>query len=127
MGRPFAMYSSVDDELRRPQIAEIVAPVSNAEPWMKPDSTIEGLHEAVNGECLTSPSFQSDDCRDRCRGLLPIMCSTRTGAEAMKPLATPVLSGMVNSLLHVLIVTPVIFSTIREREVKRQLSLYDDR
>ena len=43
-------------------------------------------------------------------GLLPIMWSTRTGAEVMKPLATPVLGGMVSSLLHVLIVTPVIFT-----------------
>ena len=42
--------------------------------------------------------------------LLPIMWSTRTGAEVMKPLATPVLGGMVSSLLHVLIVTPVIFT-----------------
>lgn len=50
-------------------------------------------------------------------GLLPIMWSTRTGAEVMKPLAAPVLGGMVSSLLHVLIVTPVIFSWLREREL----------
>jgi len=50
-------------------------------------------------------------------GLLPIMWSTRVGAEVMKPLAAPVLGGMVSSLLHVLIVTPVIFSLIREREL----------
>jgi Cu(I)/Ag(I) efflux system membrane protein CusA/SilA len=49
--------------------------------------------------------------------LLPIMWSTRTGAEVMKPLATPVLGGMVSSLLHVLIVTPVIFFWIRERRL----------
>ncbi len=52
-------------------------------------------------------------------GLLPIMWSVRTGAEIMKPLATPVLGGMVSSLLHVLIVTPVIFTWIKERELKR--------
>jgi Cu(I)/Ag(I) efflux system membrane protein CusA/SilA len=49
-------------------------------------------------------------------GLLPIMWSTSAGAEVMKPLATPVLGGMVSSLLHVLIVTPVIFFWLRERE-----------
>ena len=53
-------------------------------------------------------------------GLLPIMWSTSSGAEVMKPLATPVLGGMVSSLLHVLIVTPVIFSLIRERELKKE-------
>jgi copper/silver efflux system protein len=52
-------------------------------------------------------------------GLLPIMWSTSVGAEVMKPLATPVLGGMVSSLLHVLVVTPVIFFWIRERELTR--------
>jgi Cu(I)/Ag(I) efflux system membrane protein CusA/SilA len=50
-------------------------------------------------------------------GLLPIMWSTRVGAEVMKPLATPVLGGMVSSLLHVLVVTPVIFFSIQERRL----------
>jgi Cu(I)/Ag(I) efflux system membrane protein CusA/SilA len=53
-------------------------------------------------------------------GLLPIMWSTSAGAEVMKPLAAPVLGGMVSSLLHVLIVTPVIFFWLRERELKRE-------
>src|SRR5205823_7642544 len=52
--------------------------------------------------------------------LLPIMWSTSTGAEVMKPLATPVLGGMVSSLLHVLVVTPVIFFSLRARELKRE-------
>src|SRR6185503_5979678 len=51
--------------------------------------------------------------------LLPIMWSTSAGAEVMKPLATPVLGGMLSSLLHVLIVTPVIFFWLRERELKK--------
>jgi Cu(I)/Ag(I) efflux system membrane protein CusA/SilA len=52
--------------------------------------------------------------------LLPIMWSTRVGAEVMKPLAAPVLGGMVSSLLHVLIVTPVIFFWIHERRLGLQ-------
>jgi copper/silver efflux system protein len=54
-------------------------------------------------------------------GLLPIMWSSSTGSEVMKPLATPVLGGMVSSLLHVLIVTPVIFYWLREREINKRL------
>jgi hypothetical protein len=50
-------------------------------------------------------------------GLLPIMWSTRAGAEVMKPLATPVLGGMMSSLLHVLVVTPVIFYWLRARSL----------
>jgi Cu(I)/Ag(I) efflux system membrane protein CusA/SilA len=49
--------------------------------------------------------------------LLPIMWSHSTGAEVMKPLATPVLGGMVSSLGLVLIVTPVVFYWLREREL----------
>ena len=52
--------------------------------------------------------------------LLPIMWSHSTGAEVMKPLATPVLGGMVSSLIHVLLVTPVIFYWLRERELRRE-------
>ena len=53
-------------------------------------------------------------------GLLPIMWSTSAGAEVMKPLATPVLGGMVSSLLHVLVVTPVIFFWLHERQLQKQ-------
>jgi Cu(I)/Ag(I) efflux system membrane protein CusA/SilA len=51
--------------------------------------------------------------------LLPIMWSRSAGAEVMKPLATPVLGGMVSSLGLVLIVTPVIFHWLRERDLRR--------
>ncbi|RYD21854.1 MAG: efflux RND transporter permease subunit, partial [Verrucomicrobiaceae bacterium] len=51
--------------------------------------------------------------------LLPIMWSHRQGAEIMKPLATPVIGGMISSLLHILIVTPVIFLWLRGREFRK--------
>ncbi len=50
--------------------------------------------------------------------LLPIMWSHRQGAEIMKPLATPVIGGMISSLIHILIVTPVIFLWLRGREFR---------
>jgi Cu(I)/Ag(I) efflux system membrane protein CusA/SilA len=52
-------------------------------------------------------------------GLLPIFWSTRVGSEVIRPLATPVLGGMLSSLAHVLIVTPIIFLWLRERELRR--------
>jgi Cu(I)/Ag(I) efflux system membrane protein CusA/SilA len=42
-------------------------------------------------------------------GLAPIMWSTSAGSEVMKPLAAPVVGGMISSLIHVLVITPVIF------------------
>jgi Cu(I)/Ag(I) efflux system membrane protein CusA/SilA len=50
-------------------------------------------------------------------GLLPIFWSTRTGIEVMQPLAAPVVGGMLSSLVHILVVTPVIFAWLREREL----------
>jgi Cu(I)/Ag(I) efflux system membrane protein CusA/SilA len=51
--------------------------------------------------------------------LLPIMWSHRQGSEVMQPLATPVIGGMISSLIHILIVTPVIFLWLRGREFKK--------
>ena len=82
--------------------------------------TIERLHEAVMEGALLRLRPKLMTVATVVAGLLPIMWSTRTGAEFMKPLATPVLGGMVSSLLHVLIITPVIFTTFREWELKRR-------
>jgi len=55
-------------------------------------------------------------------GLLPIMWSNRVGADVMKPLATPVLGGMVSSLIYVLVVTPVFFYWIQEYRLRPERS-----
>jgi copper/silver efflux system protein len=52
-------------------------------------------------------------------GLLPVFWSHGVGSEVIRPLATPVLGGMLSSLVHVLLVTPVIFLWLRERELKQ--------
>lgn len=49
--------------------------------------------------------------------LLPILWSHGTGSEVMKPLATPVIGGMVSSLIHILIVTPVIFVWLHKKKL----------
>ena len=85
--------------------------------------TIQALREAVMEGALLRLRPKVMTVSTVVAGLLPIMWSSRTGAEVMKPLATPVLGGMVSSLLHVLIVTPVIFFWIKQR----QFGLADDR
>jgi Cu(I)/Ag(I) efflux system membrane protein CusA/SilA len=54
-------------------------------------------------------------------GLLPIFWSTRTGTEIMRPLAAPVVGGMLSSLVHILVVTPVIFAWLRERHLAKEV------
>ena len=51
--------------------------------------------------------------------LIPALSHDRTGIEVMRPLAVPIFGGMVSSLLHILIVTPVIFLTLQEYKVNR--------
>lgn len=81
--------------------------------------TRENLREAVMEGALLRLRPKVMTVSTIVAGLIPIFWSSRTGAEIMKPLATPVLGGMISSLLHVLIVTPVIFAWLRERELAR--------
>ena len=81
--------------------------------------TAIGLHQAVIEGALLRLRPKVMTVATVVAGLLPLLWSTRTGAEFMKPLAAPVLGGMVSSLVHVLIVTPVIFTWLRERELAK--------
>ncbi len=51
--------------------------------------------------------------------LLPIMWSASVGSDVMKPIAAPIIGGMVTSTIHVLIVTPVIFYVMKLSALKR--------
>ena len=52
-------------------------------------------------------------------GLVPIMWSTGVGSDIMKPIAAPIIGGMVTSTIHVLIITPVIFYVMKARALRR--------
>jgi len=54
--------------------------------------------------------------------LTPLFWLDRSGVEVMRPIAAPVVGGMLSSLLHILIVTPVIFLWLRERSLRREPS-----
>lgn len=49
----------------------------------------------------------------------PIMWATGVGSDVMKPMAAPIIGGMVTSTIHVLIVTPVIFYILKLRALRR--------
>jgi copper/silver efflux system protein len=51
-------------------------------------------------------------------GLFPMITSTGTGAEVQRPLALVVLSGLTTSVLLTLIVLPVLFAMLRERQIQ---------
>jgi Cu(I)/Ag(I) efflux system membrane protein CusA/SilA len=54
--------------------------------------------------------------------LLPIMFSRGTGSEVIKPIATPIVGGMITATLLNLFLVPVLFSWLMEREIKRRLT-----
>ncbi len=95
------------------------------------------LHEALDKKLLNGPctdqdiyeaAFEGAVLRLRPKlmtvavallGLIPIMWSTGTGADVMKPIAAPMIGGMISSAIHVLIMTPVIFVLMKTRDLKR--------
>jgi Cu(I)/Ag(I) efflux system membrane protein CusA/SilA len=51
--------------------------------------------------------------------LLPILWSAGVGADIMKPIAAPILGGMVTSTIHVLVNLPVMFFVLKRRALAR--------
>jgi Cu(I)/Ag(I) efflux system membrane protein CusA/SilA len=51
--------------------------------------------------------------------LVPILWETGVGSDVMKPIAAPIVGGMITSTIHVLILVPVFFVMLKERELKR--------
>lgn len=52
-------------------------------------------------------------------GLIPMLASTGTGSDIMKPIAIPFVFGLVSSTLFVLIVLPVFYQVVREYELRK--------
>jgi Cu(I)/Ag(I) efflux system membrane protein CusA/SilA len=52
-------------------------------------------------------------------GLIPILISTGTGSDVMKPIAIPFVFGLVTSTIFVLVVLPVFYQVVREYELKK--------
>jgi Cu(I)/Ag(I) efflux system membrane protein CusA/SilA len=51
--------------------------------------------------------------------LVPILRETGIGSDVMKPIAAPIVGGMITSTIHVLILVPVFFAMIKGRSIRR--------
>ena len=51
--------------------------------------------------------------------LMPILWESGIGSDVMKPIAAPIVGGMVTSTIHVLILVPVFFALMKERALRR--------
>lgn len=51
--------------------------------------------------------------------LAPILAETGIGSDVMKPIAAPIVGGMITSTIHVLILVPVFFVILKEHSLQR--------
>lgn len=52
-------------------------------------------------------------------GLMPILLATGVGSDVMKPITIPFVFGLITSTLFVLIVLPIVYQMVKERELKK--------
>jgi Cu(I)/Ag(I) efflux system membrane protein CusA/SilA len=62
---------------------------------------------------------QVDQSQTGGNSLVPIRWSTGVGSDIMKPIAAPIVGGMITSTIHVLIITPVIFYIMKVRALRK--------
>jgi copper/silver efflux system protein len=74
-------------------------------------ATIEGAVQRLRPKLMTVTVVLAS--------LIPILWETGVGSDVMKPIAAPIVGGMITSTIHVLILVPVFFALMKERALKR--------
>jgi Cu(I)/Ag(I) efflux system membrane protein CusA/SilA len=96
------------------------------------------LHEALNRRLASGKPLKHEDIEEaviegavhRLRpklmtvcvvlaSLVPILRESGVGSDVMKPIAAPIVGGMITSTIHVLILVPVFFALMKERALRR--------
>jgi Cu(I)/Ag(I) efflux system membrane protein CusA/SilA len=96
------LHEALDKKLRRGTT------LTGQDIW---DATVEGSVLRLRPKLMTVTVVMAS--------LVPIMWSTGVGSDIMKPIAAPIIGGMVTSTIHVLIITPVIFYIMKVRALLR--------
>jgi Cu(I)/Ag(I) efflux system membrane protein CusA/SilA len=96
------------------------------------------LHEALDRRLLAAQSLTNADIEaavmegavQRLRpklmtvtavlaSLAPLLWASGIGSDVMKPIAAPIVGGMITSTIHVLILVPIFFQTMKERALRK--------
>jgi copper/silver efflux system protein len=96
------------------------------------------LHEALNRRMRTAQSLTNADIEaaviegavQRLRpklmtvtavlaSLAPLLWASGIGSDVMKPIAAPIVGGMITSTIHVLILVPIFFQAMKERALRK--------
>jgi Cu(I)/Ag(I) efflux system membrane protein CusA/SilA len=51
--------------------------------------------------------------------LAPILWESGVGSDVMKPIAAPIVGGMVSSTIAVMILVPILFALLKEHSLRR--------
>ena len=74
-------------------------------------ATIEGAVQRLRPKLMTVAVVLAS--------LVPILKETGIGSDVMKPIAAPIVGGMITSTIHVLILVPVFFAMMKGRAIRR--------
>ncbi len=75
------------------------------------DAAIEGAVQRLRPKLMTVTAVLAS--------LVPILWETGIGSDVMKPIATPIVGGMITSTIHVLVLVPVFFVLMKQRALRR--------
>ena len=88
--------------------------LTRATPLNEPDveeATIEGAVQRLRPKLMTVTAV--------ILSLAPILWETGIGSDVMKPIAAPIVGGMITSTIHVLILVPVFFLLMKRRQLRQ--------
>ncbi|HWF08301.1 MAG TPA: efflux RND transporter permease subunit, partial [Bryobacteraceae bacterium] len=74
------------------------------------DAAIEGAVHRLRPKLMTVTAVLAS--------LAPILAESGVGSDVMKPIAAPIVGGMVTSTIHVLILVPVFFVLMKKRALR---------
>jgi Cu(I)/Ag(I) efflux system membrane protein CusA/SilA len=74
------------------------------------DAVIEGAVQRLRPKLMTVIAVLAS--------LAPILWESGIGSDVMKPIAAPIVGGMITSAIHVLILVPIFFAMMKEREAQ---------
>lgn len=75
------------------------------------EAAIEGAVQRLRPKLMTVSAVLA--------GLIPILWESGIGSDVMKPIAAPIVGGVITSTIHVLILVPVFFTAMKERALRR--------
>ena len=101
------LHEALDKKLRAHQKG-LRGPITNQDIY---EATVEGSVLRLRPKLMTVFTAMV--------GLIPIMWSTGTGSDVMKPLTAPMIGGLLTSAIHVLVVTPILFTMMKEHALKK--------